>query len=178
MKRSLGTLLLGLLLIHVAPAQDAGIVLRRGFRDIELGIDFEETQRLLQSDSAFYYRGPADVSLLPSDGENTIDSAGRGFVDRGLFQFSDGVLYTIVIYIDQTRLDYFQLFEQLRSRYGDPVDLDPQRATWEDDRTRIELERPLTVRYLDLETFLDRRNETRRLDSAAAMSRDQFLSEF
>lgn len=178
MKRLAATTIIVCVVAVLIPAQDSGISLRRGYRDILLGMEFEATQRALQSEAAFFYRGPADVSLLPSDGEYIIDSAGRGFVDRGLFQFHQGSLYSIAIYLDRTRLDYFQMFEQLRGRYGEPTDLDPNRAIWEDESTRIELERPLTVRYLDLETFLQRRNETRRLDSAAQMSRDMFLSEF
>lgn len=178
MRRCLFFGILAILICAALPAQDAGVSLRRGFRETQLGSSLQQTQETLQADSAFYYRGPADVSLLPSDGEYVIDSTGRGFVERGLFQFYEGELYSIAIYIDRRQLDYFQLFEQLRGRYGDPMDLDPQRAIWEDGTTRIQLERPLTVRYLDLITFLDRRNETRRLDSAAATSRDQFLSEF
>lgn len=171
------TVLLSVLGLSVM-AQDAGLVLRRGYREIVLGMEFEATQSALQAESSFFYRGPADVSLLPSDGEYMIDSTGRGYIDRGLFQFHEGRLYSIAVYMNNRRLDYFQLFEQLRGRYGDPIDLDPDRAIWEDGATRIQLERPLTVRYLDLETFLDRRNETGRLDSAARMSRDDFLSEF
>ncbi len=160
------------------PAQDEGMELRRGFRSLQLGMEFTETQEALADDLAFFYRGPADVSLRPSDGQNVIDSAGRGFVERGLFQFHDGRLYTIAIYLDHTQLDYFQLYEQLNGRYGDPLELDPRRAIWEDDQTRIELERPLTIRFLDMETFIRRRTERRQLDSAAMMSRDSFLSEF
>lgn len=165
-------------LSFVASAQDSNITLRRGYRQLLLGMEFDAVESALQAESSFYYRGSADVSLVPSDGNYIIDSSGRGFIDRGLFQFHEGALYSIAIYVDTRRIDFFQVFEQLRGRYGDPADLDPERAIWEDEETRIVLERPLTVRYLDLETFLDRQNETSRTDSAARMSRDAFLSEF
>lgn len=159
-------------------AQDREIELRRGFRDIRLGATFEEVDRELQADTAFVYRGQSDVSLSLSDGRTVIDSRGRVFVDRGLFQFADGRLYTMALYVNRDRLDYFQVFEQLRARYGEPFDLDPQRAFWEDATTRIELERPLTVRYLDLAVFEARRGARRALEAAEDVAREQFLEEF
>ncbi len=172
--------LIGLAVIPVGRvvAQDREAALRRGFREIRLGAPFEEVEERLLADTAFAYRGPADVSLRLSDGQTVIDSRGRVFVDRGLFQFADGRLYTMALYINRDRLDYFQLFEQLRARYGDPIDLDPQRAFWEDETTRIELERPLTVRYLDLAVFETRRGAERALEAADDIAREQFLEEF
>lgn len=152
--------------------------LRRGFREILLGTPFERTQELLQADAAFQYRGEPDVSLRLSDGGNVIDTRGRVYMDRGIFQFHEGQLFSIALYLDRSRLDYFQLYEQFRDRYGEPVDLDPQRAFWEDDVTRIELERPLTVKYLDLETFQARRQNTRTQEAAEDVAREQFLEEF
>ena len=159
-------------------AQDREIELRRAFREVRLGAPIEEVERALAADIAFAYRGRADVSLRLSDGQTVIDSRGLVFVDRGLFQFADGRLYTMAIYVNRDRLDYFQVFEQLRARYGDPLDLDPRRAVWEDGATRIELERPLTVRYLDLAVFEARRGVDRALDAAEDVAREQFLEEF
>lgn len=169
-----------LLLLAVLPvrvfSQEA--TLRRGFREIQLQLPMERVQDLLAADSAFDYRGPADLSMALSREEPVIDTRGRGFVQRGLFQFSREQLYIITLYLDQRHLDYFQLFEQLRQRYGDPVDLDPRRAVWDDAVTRIELERPLTVRYIDLDAFETIRQERRMLRAAQDVSREQFLEEF
>lgn len=162
----------------LAFAQDAGISLRRGFRDILLGSDFDTTEQTIIGDSAFAYRGRPDVSLSLSNGERTIDTQGRFFVDRGLFVFHDDRLYSISLYLEQQRLDYFQLFRQLSERYGDPNQLDPDRAIWEDENTRITLERPLTVQYLDLETFRSRRDATRNERAIEDLTREEFLDEF
>lgn len=159
-------------------AQDMDEELRRGFRDVILGLSFEETEERLAADLAFQYRGQPDVSMRLSDGESVIDTRGRLYVDRGLFQFSNGTLYSMALYLDRGRLDYFQLYEQLRGRYGEPVDLDPQRSVWQDQATRIELERPLTVKYLDLARFEERRASQETLEAAEDVARDQFLEEF
>ena len=133
---------------------------------------------VLQSDPAFQYRGEPDVSLRLSDGGSVIDTRGRVYVDRGIFQFHEEQLFAIALYLDRSRLDYFQLYEQFRDRYGEPFDLDPRRALWEDQQTRIELERPLTVRYLDLETFEARRRDSRTEQAAEDITRERFLEEF
>lgn len=158
--------------------QDADLQLRRGFRAVTLGLPFASVQQELAADPAFLYRGEPDVSLRLSDGESVIDTRGRVYVDRAVFQFHEGRLFSMAMYLSRRNLDYFQLFEQLRTRYGEPVELDPQRAYWQDERTRIELERPLTVRYLDRAVFEERRSAARTLEAAEDVAREQFLEEF
>lgn len=169
--------LLGLV-VGVLPAQDADLRLRRGFREISLGLPFAAVQEALAADAAFLYRGEPDVSLRLSDGEQLIDTRGRVYMERGVFQFHNGQLFSMALYLNRQTLDYFQLYEQLRTRYGDPVELDPQRAYWQDVSTRIELERPLTVRYLDRAVFEERRRNARTLEAAEDISRERFLEEF
>jgi len=113
-----------------------------------------------------------------SDRERVIDTRGRMYMDRGVFSFHNGGLFSISLYLSRQRLDYFQLFDQLSRRYGDPGDLDPERAIWEDERTRIVLERPLTVRYLDLEALRERRGRAETTEALEEVGREQFLEEF
>jgi hypothetical protein len=183
--RTAPTVFMVLLTLGLTPATSQDVPplddvepLRRGFREIVLGVPFQRAQDLIQGDPAFQYRGEPDVSLRLSDGGTVIDTRGRVYMERGIFQFHEDQLFSIALYLDRSRLDYFQLYEQFRERYGEPMDLDPQRALWEDQATRIELERPLTVRYLDLETFHLRRRNTRTQEAAADIAREQFLEEF
>jgi hypothetical protein len=177
-----GVVLVAIVLLVFFPkntnAQDPDLSLRRGFRAVQLGLTFAEAEDALRGDSAFQYRGRPDVSMALSDGQEQIDTRGRGYVDRGLQAFHNGRVYNISLYLNQQRVDYFQLFEQLRTRYGDPVDLDPQRAIWEDETTRIELERPLTVQYLDLAVFRERRGQARTREAVEDTTREAFLEEF
>ena len=142
----------------IEPAEEgAEFQLKRGFRNLILGIDFAAAQEYLRAEQYFLYRGEPDISLRLSDGQYLIDSGGKAFMERGLFQFHDGKLYIITLYLNQKELDYFQLFEQLSGRYGAPLVLNPELSRWEDSQTRIELEKPLTVRYLDVTVFQQKR---------------------
>jgi hypothetical protein len=163
---------------NVQPGEEISSVLERGYRQIRLGTPFAVVQDRLSEDESFFYRGDPDVSLSLSDSQQVIDSRGRGYMERGLFQFYDGALYVITLYLDRRQLDYFQLFARLQERYGPPSDLDPRRAVWEDEETRIELERPLTVRYLDLETFLARRTVRDTARAFEDVTRERFLEDF
>jgi hypothetical protein len=158
------------------PSQAA--TLRRGFRNLQLGLTFDAAQDVLRRDSAFNYRGPEDVSLRLSDSQNVIDSPGRGFVNRVLLQFFDGSLYIITLYLNSRRLDYFQLYNRLEGRYGMPAELDPEMARWQDETTRITLERPLRIQFLDRSTFR-RVRQTGAIEEAVQTElREEFLDAF
>ncbi len=159
-------------------AQDNPVDLPRGFRDILLGLDFSTVERRVSEDNAFSFRGRPDVSLALSDGEPLIDTNGRGYVGRGVFAFHENRLFSISLYLATDRLDYIQLYNQFTGKYGNPADLDPQRAIWDDGRTRIELEKPLTVRYLDVSVFEERRRASRSAGAVEDMTRRQFLELF
>lgn len=162
--------------VAAVSAQEGG--LRRGYRAVELGMSFDAAQQALRQDAGFAYRGEPDVSLRLSDGQSVIDSAGNGFIRRALLQFASGELYILALYLDRQYLDYFALFGALRERYGDPDELSPDRALWRDERTRIELERPLTVRYLDIERFEQQRGQRRAERALLDLNRERFLEEF
>lgn len=152
--------------------------LARGFRDIQLGMEYPAAEEAIAGDTAFTFRGRPDVSIALGDGEPTIDTNGRTFVRRGVFSFHQRRLFTFSLYLSTQRLDYLQLYNQLRGRYGEPDDLDPRRAIWEDDVTRITLERPLTVTFLDREAFEERRDADRRDEALEDIAREDFLELF
>ncbi len=159
------------------PAEPEGGTLQRGFSSIELGMSIEEAKAALESDPSFRYRGDPDVSFLPRTDVPVIEVAGRAFVDTATLQFRDDVLYVLSLVLDRERLDYFSVYESLAAQYGEPSALDPGRAVWESQETRVSLERPLTVKYLDLPTFraiVESGEMEEALDEA---TRDRFLEQ-
>jgi hypothetical protein len=158
--------------------QENRVELPRGFRDILLGLEFPVIEERVSRDSAFAFRGRPDVSMALSDGEPLIDTRGRGYVDRGVFSFHENRLFSFSLYLETQRLDYIQLYNHFSEKYGQPVDLDPRRAVWDDGRTRIELEKPLTLRYLDVAVFEERRTDSRAAEAVEDLTRRQFLELF
>ncbi|MFP4375512.1 MAG: hypothetical protein ACLFP4_00585 [Spirochaetales bacterium] len=158
-------------------AQSTNTPIQRGFSDIELGMSLSASQESLRSDAYFAYRGEPDVSFSPAGNEPVIQAQGRSFVDSALFQFEDDELYIITLVLNQERLGYFSVYESLVAQYGEPDSLDPETAVWEDDRTTLRLERPLSVKYIDSEIFARIVAEGVLERSLEEVTREQFLEE-
>ena len=163
-------------LFSTAPAE-AQEPLQRGFSSVTLGMELDAAKLALAGDPNFRYRGDPDVSLVPGRRLPVIDAAGVVYVERGLFQFRGDRLYLITILLDRGRLDYFSVYRTLVDRYGEPIRLDPGSAVWENETTRVTLERPLTVKYVDLPVFFAIIDEGRMEEALDQISRDRFLDQ-
>ncbi len=160
-----------------APAAQAEGGFPRSFRGIELGMAKEEVDALLAADSFFSYRGPDDVSLLPSPNQSLIETAGDSFVKRAFFQFYEGKLWVMILVMDQRKMDHYSLYSSLSTKYGEPTLLDPPEVRWEDEATRVALERPLTLRDLDLATYRSLREGSEAREAVEELERREFLGD-
>ena len=108
----------------------------------------------LKKDPIFAYRGPEDISLLPSPNQSLIEVAGLSFVKRGYFQFYEGKLWVMILELNpgQSR-PLLDIYEPSRRNTASPILIDPKEARWEDKATRMALERPLTLRYMDMTVY-------------------------
>jgi len=150
----------------------------KGFAAIEMGMELSRVKELLKQDPQFNFRGAPDVSMLARPNESLIETKGITFIDRAYFQFYEGRLYTIIIALNQDRLDHYSMYTELIERYGKPATLDPTEAVWEFESIRMVLERPLSVKYIDTLVFGEIVRQNARLESLNALSRDQFLDQF
>ncbi len=129
-----------------------------GYGDVHLGMSLKEAKIQLLKNSDFGYSGDRDVSLLPGDAKVLIEtnaSGGRGspYLSNCWFQFYNEQLYIITININTNKIDYYSMFTTLCKKYGQPDSLDPQKAVWKNDAITMQLEKPLSVKYIDNETF-------------------------
>ena len=150
----------------------------RGFAGIELGMTRESIEELLADSRYFIFSGQPDVSFEPARFQQLFEAEGAGFVDRGIFQFVDGQLYSLTLLVSQRRMDHYSLYTSFVEQYGQPVRLNPSESVWERGGYRLSLERPLTVRYLDLEQFNEIQSNTGIEESLEQISRDTFLDQF
>lgn len=157
--------------------------LPKGFSNVQLGMDLEETKNQLLKNSDFGYHGDRDVSFLPNQNQVLIetDSAyglGLNFLTQCWFQFYNDSLYIITININPEKVDYYSMFTTLCQKYGNPTSLDPARATWENDEVIMSLEKPLAVKYILKSTFNDLQNYSNVEKSGEEISKQMFLDEF
>ncbi|MCL2127259.1 MAG: hypothetical protein FWH38_03300 [Treponema sp.] len=179
-------LFLGLLSVFAAaPAglwaqeeEEEETALPRQFREIALGMNLDDLKAALQDDSLFNFRGDRDVSFLPVREESLVETTGSSFVRRAFFQLRDGALFIMAFTLNTGMMDHYSVFTTLVDKYGQPSYLDPKEAVWETDETRLAIERPLTVKYIDKNVFNDIINESSLIQSRRVQQRQDFLDEF
>ena len=152
--------------------------LPRSFRELRLGMNLDELKDALTNDGLFEFRGDPDVSFLPAREENLVETTGLSFIRRAFFQLREGRVFIMAFSLDRRRIDHYSVFTALIQRYGEPVSLNPQEAVWENDETRVSLERPLTVKYIDMEIFKAIIGEASAETAAEFLRRQGFLDEF
>jgi hypothetical protein len=152
--------------------------LPRGFRNLSLGMQLDEVKQELIRDTYFLFRGDPDVSMLARPNSTLIECRGFIYIDRAFFQFDEEKLYTIILKLNPNELDFYSVFTQLTEKYGESDYLDPEQVVWKNDSVQLSLERPLSVKYIDLEIFESIRESARVEESVKAASRKDFLEMF
>jgi len=159
-------------------SDEAESIIPRTYRSFSLGMSPNEVKDSLRRDSWFNYQGDPDLSLLQRPRASVIDTEGSLFISRGLFQFEEDSLIVIILELNTQALDWYTVYSTLESKYGAPSELNPSKITWEDTRTRLTMEKPLTVKYLDREAFDAALDESSNREAWLAQARGEFLDEF
>jgi hypothetical protein len=164
----------------MAQTQDVSstAALPRRFRTLALGMSMDALKENLLKDDLFNFRGDRDVSFLPAREQSLVETTGSSFIKRAFFQLRDGAVFIMAFSLNTEIMDHYSVFTQLVERYGEPSYLDPREAVWETDNTRIAIERPLTVKYIDKTVFNDILNESGLIESGQVRRRQEFLNEF
>lgn len=152
--------------------------LPRGFNRLQLGMGLEEAKEELKADGNFLYRGDPDVSMLRTPNDSLIECDGLYYIERASFQFVDGGLFTITLIFNRAALGYFTLYTTLQEKYGEPDELSPEKAVWEDEAVLLSLERPLRIKYIAKPVLDELRRESRKGISLERLSREKFLEQF
>ncbi|MDR1104744.1 MAG: hypothetical protein LBL44_00170 [Treponema sp.] len=154
------------------------VPLSRAFRSLSLGMSLDELKAGLAGDGLFAFRGDRDVSFLPQRDQSLIETTGSSFIRRAFFQLRDGEVFIMGFALNTAIVDHYSVFTSLVKKYGEPSSLDPRQAVWERDGTRISIERPLTVKYMDMRVFNGIIDEAALAESREIRLREEFLDEF
>ncbi|MDA3811449.1 MAG: hypothetical protein PF518_14115 [Spirochaetaceae bacterium] len=148
------------------------------YHDFIFGDLLNTVKDKLKSDSYFSYRGDPDVSMMLAPDKSIIDTAGSGFINRAYFIFYNEKLYQITLVLNEVLLDFYTFQTQFTGKYGNPDSLDPSGMVWEDEKYRISLEYPLSIKYIDLEVFNALLSESEQNRSNEEILRTDFINTF
>jgi len=154
------------------------VELPRQFRQLTLGMNLDDLKANLTKDGYFNFRGDRDVSFLPAREQSLVETTGSSFIKRAFFQLRDASVFIMAFSLNTEIIDHYSVFTQFVDKYGNPSYLDPRMAIWETEETRIAIERPLTVKYIDKTVFQDIVNESGLIQSGQVRQRQEFLNEF
>ena len=152
--------------------------LPRRFRQLALKMTLDDLKAALLEDRSFNFRGDRDVSFLPAREQSLVETTGSSFIRRAFFQLRDGEVFIMSFSLNTQLIDHYSVFTQFVEKYGQPSYLDPRMAVWETEQTRVAIERPLTVKYIDRVIFNDIVNESGLIESGQVRMRQEFLDEF
>ncbi|MDR1059109.1 MAG: hypothetical protein LBL43_06135 [Treponema sp.] len=152
--------------------------LPRKFREFSLNMNLEDLKGELTKDGLFSFRGDQDVSFLPVREQTLVETTGLSFIRRAFFQLKDASVFIMAFSLDPRLIDHYSVFTSFVKKYGEPHSLDPGQAGWENDDTRVSIERPLTVKYIDKRVFGDLVNEGRTRELGELFLREEFLHDF
>jgi len=147
-----------------------------GFSNIRLNMEFDAVSKLLEKSADFDY--VRSTLSWPDPDSPVISVTGRGSIKKGFFQFHNKRLYSITIVLDENRIDYFTMFTTFSQKYGEYSFLSPNQVKWESELYSLALEKPLTVKYLDLTLHREFIEKSMVDKSDMQLSREQFLKEF
>jgi hypothetical protein len=150
----------------------------RQFRSLSLGFALDELKTALAKDGLFLFRGDRDVSFLPIKEQALVETAGLFYIRRAYFQLAEGMVYVMTFSLDTRRIDHYSVFTSFLKKYGEPASLSPGEAVWESDETRVSIERPLTVKYIDKTVFNRLIEESKNLEKLELFTREEFLADF
>jgi len=150
----------------------------RQFRSLSLGLSLDSLKSVLAGDELFSFRGDRDVSFLPIREETLVETTGLSFVRRAYFQLSGGAVYIMAFSLDTRLIDHYSVFTSFVKKYGEPQSLSPGESVWESEETRVSIERPLTVKYIDKTVFNRLLEESSTRERSEIFARETFLSDF
>jgi hypothetical protein len=157
---------------------ESGGGLPRSFHGIGLGMNLGDLKAVLEKNGLFDFRGDRDVSYLPSKTENLVETTGRSFVRRAFFQLREDSLFIMGYMMNTALVDHYSIYTTFVKKYGEPVSLNPHEAVWENEDTRVSIERPLTVKYIDKKIFNSIIEESKLSGAVELELRREFLDDF
>ncbi|HOV12771.1 MAG TPA: hypothetical protein PK771_00640 [Spirochaetota bacterium] len=146
-----------------------------GYKDIKLGMSKEEVSNLLKKSFEFDAKREEVLSIRLEPDTEIITAKGFGFINVGYFHFNKDKLFQIFIKLNEKKIDYYALLKNNTNKYGNPKTLDPERAIWENSKTKIVIEKPATIKYLFLPVWNELIKKDHSTDDLNLEMRNKFL---
>jgi len=150
-------------------------LLSDGYKDIKLGMKKDQVMNIINNSPDFDPLKDEILSVRLEPDTEIITTEGLTFIELAYFHFHKDQLFQILLKISDDKIGYYTLLKSLTAKFGNPKSLNPKKASWENDRTKIVIEKPCTLKYQYLpvwNTLITKDNST---DTINKIIRDEFL---
>ncbi len=127
-----------------------------GFSGVRLGMDKQTTiDKLLENPIVNLPKKYQEDDISSETAGNFVSLEANKYFKSGYFLFKDDKLYTITLRFQDNQVDFLDLLESLREKYGEGSFMDANTVAWENGRTQMILERPATIKYMLIDVAKD-----------------------
>lgn len=160
-----------------APVENRGAGDPWGFGNLRLGMSMADVKTVLSQSRDFSYRHFTE-SMLPYTELPVFECKGTRFIDRAVFQFYEDRLYSMTVFFNRRKIDFYTLFTTLTEQYGPHSELNPSRIVWDNGSSRMTLLKPLTLSFLDAAVHRELLDQSEIRKDSEYFRKQEFLRQF
>ena len=131
--------------------------LPNGYKKYSFGMSMDEVKDAIKEDSLLknVREEVLSVRIQPDKQILTVygDRRNGGYVEKAYFQFNEDKLFYIYLQLSEKKVGYYSLLKSMTDKYGNATNLEPKKASWENDSVRIQIEKPCILKYTDIKTW-------------------------
>jgi len=125
-----------------------------GYKKFRFKMDRLEVLKLISADPLIRAYDADFIIGFEKEEWRVLVTIGYPYMNNIYFLFNDDKkLYEIIIVFNRTHFSYLEVMNALKKKYQHPNVLGQDVIIWQDDKTRIQLESTVHLKYLDLEMF-------------------------
>ncbi len=138
--------------------QETGPKLSRGYRGVTLAMKINKVREILKKDRLLEIDIKTDFGDLDEEPYHILKARNVPYIKSVYYQFGTTKsikqqLFAIIIHFNDKYNDFYSLFKKMRKKYGEPSLFNPNMATWQNKTTKIILNSPATIKYIDINLY-------------------------
>lgn len=146
-----------------------------GYKDIKLGMSKENVQSILEKSIEFNFKREEILTFRLEPDTEIISTEGLNYIINAYFHFSHDKLFQIILKLDESKIGYYYLLKKFTERFGKSTELSPARSIWDNDKIRLIIEKPCTVKYIYLPIWNGLLKSDNTSDNLIDLNREKFI---
>lgn len=137
-----------------------GAALPEGYARYKFGMSRTTILDLIKTDPALRAWDADFIEGFEKEDWSVLSAVGPPHLNHAWFVFDDkSELWCITLYFNPARYSYLEVANALKQKYGRPTVLGQDVTIWQNERIRLQLEKSLHLKYIDLVRFASIKRE-------------------